>query len=136
MHWRAPFTGSRLASDSSHVCRYAYFENALSLAVLVFAFWQNEPSMVGGGIGAKNAAEITTGSIVAGVLLLALDLMLLIHSSYFVLPVHALTAAAVNFGSQLKVLQVAKQYRVRPDILHELEDGPVDVRSPPALFLH
>ena len=91
--------------------------------------------MVGGGIGAKNTEEITTGSIVAGVLLLALDLMLLVHSSYLVLPVHALTAAAVNFGSQLKVLQAAKQYRVRPDILHELQDGNLEVRSAPTLFV-
>lgn len=85
--------------------------------------------MIGGGIGASDPDKVSTGSIVAGVLLLVLDLCLLVHSSYFVLPVHALTAAAVNFGSQLKVLQAAKQYRVRPDILHELEDtGDDEVR--------
>lgn len=84
--------------------------------------------MIGGGIGSKNPDEITTGSIVAGVLLLVLDLILLVHSAYFVLPVHALTAAAVNFGSQLKVLQAAKQYRVRPDIVHELEETGREVR--------
>jgi hypothetical protein len=90
----------------------------LSLAVLVFAFWQGEISMIG-GVGNK----VTSASIISGALMMALDLLLLIHSSYFVMPVQALTAAAVNFGSQLKILEAAKHFRVRPDLVHEFEEA-------------
>lgn len=106
------------------IFQYAYFENALALAILAFAFWKEEYSMIGGGIsGSRDKSGFNSKSVSAGLVLLALDVALLVHSSWFVLPMHALTAASVHFSSPQALLEVAKQRNMRLDLVHFIEDA-------------
>jgi hypothetical protein len=95
------------------VFQYAYFENALSLAVLVFAFWQDEHVMFQGAVSTGTASWRT---VTTGVLIVA-DLLLLIYSSIFVLPVYALTTASANFGTPETLLKLARQALVSPEVV-------------------
>jgi hypothetical protein len=101
------------------VFQYAYFENALSLAIVVFALWQHENKMFAGVAsgGRLNAARLATS-----LALLALDLVLLFHSAAFVLPLYALTAASVHYQSPDTLLDFAKKRGVRPDLVQFLEE--------------
>ena len=108
------------------VFQYAYFENALSLAVLAFAFWQHESSIFEGVVGDKS--DVHRGTLIAACVLIALDVALLVHSSCFVLPVYALTAAAANFDTPEGLLEFAKKRGIRPDIVEFLEETDPTVR--------
>eukprot|EP00892_Ulva_mutabilis_P012318 jgi/Ulvmu1/9459/UM052_0027.1 len=102
------------------VFQYAYFENALSLAVLAFAFWQHESSMFAGVVGDKS--EVRRSTLIAACVFIGLDVALLVHSSCFVLPVYALTAAAANFDTPEGLLEFAKKRGIRPDIVEFLQE--------------
>lgn len=108
------------------IFQYAYFENALSLAVLAFAFWQHESSMFAGVVGDKS--EMQQSTLIAACVFIALDVALLVHSSCFVLPVYALTAAAANFDTPEGLLEFAKKRGIRPDIVEFLEETHPTVR--------
>lgn len=108
------------------IFQYAYFENALSLAVLAFAFWQHESSIFAGVVGDKS--EMQRSTLIAACVFIALDVALLVHSSCFVLPVYALTAAAANFDTPEGLLEFAKKRGIRPDIVEFLEETHPTVR--------
>jgi Mlo family len=102
------------------VFQYAWFVNALSLAIIGFSFWQDD-SMFSGVIGSKDGARSVSATIVA-IVLLVVDLLLLAHAASFVLPVYALTALSVSFDSQASLLQFAKGQGIKPQLVHFLED--------------
>ena len=108
-------------------CRYAYFENALALAVLVFGFWKEEGSVFG------REAQYGRGTFAIGWLLLDCVLLLLLHSSMFLLPLYALTAAAAEFSNPEHVLQFARERGIREDLVSFLEATESQVTVRPAL---
>jgi hypothetical protein len=101
------------------IFQYCFFENALSLAVVAFAFWQHESSMFA-GVG--TASELNAKALAVTLSLLALDLLLLFHNAAFVLPVYALTRASVMYCRPKGALEYAKKHGIRPDLVGYLEE--------------
>ena len=85
--------------------------------------------MFAGVVGDKS--EMDRSTLIAACVFIALDVALLVHSSCFVLPVYALTAAAANFDTPEGLLEFAKKRGIRPDIIEFLEETDPAVR-----FLH
>ena len=64
------------------IFQYVLFENAMSLAMLVFSAWQ-DPDWL-----SQNANVQANASI----LLFIVDIIVLLHSAYFILPVYAISS--------------------------------------------
>ena len=105
------------------VFQYAYFENALSLSVVVFGLWQKESKLFA-GVG--TSSSISSPTFVITLVLVVIDLMLLVHSASLVLPVYALTAASVHYQSPDALLEFAKKRGIRPDLVELLEADEAD----------
>lgn len=103
----------------------AYFENALSLAVVIFGVWQHE-STIFAGVG--TASRVVSASFIASLVLIGLDLLLLLHSSALVLPIYALTAASVHYQNPDSLLDYARKRGIRPDLIELLENESAFVR--------
>eukprot|EP00892_Ulva_mutabilis_P008285 jgi/Ulvmu1/5829/UM025_0087.1 len=97
------------------IFRYAYFENALALAVLVFGFWKEDGSVFG------RESQYGRGAFAIAWLFVDLCLLLLLHSSMFLLPLYALTAAAAEFSHPEHVLEFARERGIREDLVSFLE---------------
>lgn len=107
----------------AHACRYAYFENALALAVLVFGFWKEDGSVFG------REAQYGRGAAAVGWLFVDCLLLLLLHSSMFLLPLYALTAAAAEFSNPAHVLDFARERGIRADLVAFLEATEDEAKS-------
>jgi hypothetical protein len=116
--WRKPTLMLR-------VFQYCYFENALSLAVVVFALWQHEGRMFA-GVGTEY--QLNVKSLAVTLSLLLLDLILLFHSAAFVLPLYALTRAAAMYCRPGGAVEYARKQGLRPDLVDYLENTDQMVR--------
>lgn len=100
-----------------HVFRYAFFQNAIAIAAVIFGFWQDEKTVFGGAVkGYDNTVRAVA------YLLLFLVLLLLVHTSMILFPLYALTAGTAEFGSPQGVLDFARRRGIRPDLVRFLEE--------------
>jgi hypothetical protein len=91
-----------------------------SLAVVVFGLWQHESSIFA-GVG--TATSFKSPTLIISLCLIVFDLVLLFHSSSFVLPVYALTAASVHYQTPDALLEFAKKRGIRPDLVALIEEA-------------
>ena len=80
------------------IFQYVLFENAMSLAMLVFSTWQ-DPDWL-----SQNANVQANASI----LLFIVDIIVLLHSAYFILPVYAISSV-VGTHCSMSLVQYAKK---------------------------
>ena len=109
-----------------HVFRYAFFQNSIAFAALIFGFWQKESIIFGA------AVQGFSGTVRAiAYLLLFCVILLLVHTSMFLFPMYALCAGTAEFGSPSGILDFARRRGIRPDLVRFLEETapPAKVRS-------
>lgn len=100
-----------------HIFRYAFFQNALAIAAVIFGAWQDEHTIFGGAVpGYDNTVRAIA------YLLLFFVLLLLVHTSVILFPLYALTAGTAEFGSPAGVLDFARRRGIRPDLVLFLEE--------------
>lgn len=80
------------------IFQYVLFENAMSLAMLVFSTWQ-DPDWL-----SQNANVQANASI----LLFIVDIIVLLHSAYFILPVYAISSV-VGTHCSMSLVEYAKK---------------------------
>ena len=80
------------------IFQYVLFENAMSLAMLVFSAWQ-DPDWL-----SQNANVQANASI----LLFIVDIIVLLHSAYFILPVYAISSV-VGTHCSMSLVEYAKK---------------------------
>jgi hypothetical protein len=97
-------------------CRYAFFQSALAIAIVIFGFWQGETSIFGGAV-----SEYGTAVRAVAWVLLFLVLMLLLHTAMYLLPLYALTVATVKFSCRQAVVDFARNAHIRPDLVTFLD---------------
>lgn len=100
-----------------HVFRYAFFQNAIAIAAVIFGFWQDEKKVFGGAV---QGYDDTVRAV--AYLLLFFVLLLLVHTSVILFPLYALTAGTAEFGSPQGVLDFARRRGIRPDLVRFLEE--------------
>jgi len=98
------------------IFQYVLFENAMSLAMLIFSAWQ-DPDWLNTNANVKKNASV---------ILFAVDILVLLHSAYFILPVYAISSV-VGTHCSMSLVQYAKKmgisneraveaYRKRSDV--------------------
>jgi len=105
------------------IFQYVLFENAMSLAMLIFSAWQ-DPDWL-----SQNANVQANASV----LLFVVDIIVLLHSAYFILPVYAISSV-VGTHCSMSLVEYAKKmgisneraveaYRRRSDFKRDDVDG-------------
>eukprot|EP00892_Ulva_mutabilis_P008977 jgi/Ulvmu1/6451/UM003_0081.1 len=111
-----------------HIFRYAFFQNAIALAAVIFGFWQDEHGIFGGAVqGYDDAVRAVAYALLFCVL------AVLVHTSTILFPLYALTAGTAEFGSPEGVLDFARRRGIRPDLVKFIQETePADSKTHPA----
>jgi hypothetical protein len=93
------------------------------MAVTSFGVWQGEHAVFGGVVDTPTTKYL-------GVVMLILIVLLLLHTSLYLLPLYSLAAVVAHFGTPEGMLQFAKEAHMRQDLVALLEEmGAAEVRS-------